>query len=313
MKKLNRSNMDDFKNIEVQIINAFVDHDKGGNPAGVVFNADYLSNEQKLTIAQKVGLSETAFVSKSNIADFKLDFFTPTRQIAHCGHATIATFSYLAQQNLIKVEFSSKETIDGKREILIQEDLAFMEQRIPTYQAIEEFNKRILGSLGLSMDDILPNAPISLVNTGNSFVIVPVKSGEILKSIKPNFNLITEVSEELDLIGYYIFCTETSDPERDASTRMFAPRYGIVEEAGTGMAAGPLACYFNDRLGIKKDRYLIEQGWFMPQASPSLIIVDLEFDTNNHISKVMAGGKGIPVKRIMGCFQEPPASTMLQR
>ena len=52
-----------------------------------------LSNEQKILIAQKVGLSETAFFSKSTVTDFKLDFFTPTRQIAHCGHATIAAFS----------------------------------------------------------------------------------------------------------------------------------------------------------------------------------------------------------------------------
>ena len=103
--------MDNSKKIEVQILNAFVDNNKGGNPAGVVLNADNLTNEQKLKIAKKVGLSETAFVSKSEIADFKLDFFTPTRQIAHCGHATIATFSYLSQSGLIKNTLSSKETM----------------------------------------------------------------------------------------------------------------------------------------------------------------------------------------------------------
>jgi predicted PhzF superfamily epimerase YddE/YHI9 len=85
-----------------------------------------------------VGLSETAFVSKSNIADFKLYFFTLTRQIAHCGHATIATFSYLSQQGRIKEVFSSKENIEGKRENLIQGDLAFMEQEAPRFQNVEK-------------------------------------------------------------------------------------------------------------------------------------------------------------------------------
>jgi len=42
-----------------------------------------------------------AFVSPSRTANFKLEFFTPTRQISHCGHATIATFSYLVQQGLL--------------------------------------------------------------------------------------------------------------------------------------------------------------------------------------------------------------------
>jgi PhzF family phenazine biosynthesis protein len=289
--------MDNSKKVEVQILNAFVDNNKGGNPAGVVLNADHLTNEEKLKIAAKVGLSETAFVSKSEIAGFKLDFFTPTRQIAHCGHATIATFSYLSQSGLIKSTLSSKETIDGIREILLQGDLAFMEQKAPVYRNVDKQSAQILRSLGLTKSDILKEAPISLVNTGNSFVLVPVKSAAILKNIKPDYTLISQISEELNLIGFYVFCTETSSPIRDASTRMFAPRYGIEEEAATGMAAGPLACYLFDILGIKKDRMLIEQGWFMEQQSPSLIIADLSLD-NEKITKIMVGGKGILMRSL---------------
>ena len=107
--------MDTLKTIEVQILNAFVDNNTGGNPAGVVLNADDLSDQNKLDIAKKVGLSETAFVSKSKTEDFKLDFFTPNKQIAHCGHATVATFSYLKQIGALLKDNSSKETIDGKR------------------------------------------------------------------------------------------------------------------------------------------------------------------------------------------------------
>ncbi|WP_113662406.1 PhzF family phenazine biosynthesis protein [Pedobacter nanyangensis] len=289
--------MEKFQKIEVQIINAFVDHDKGGNPAGVVLNADSLTNEQKLKIASKVGLSETAFVSKSGIADFKLDFFTPTRQIAHCGHATIATFSYLAQAGLIHAEVSSKETIDGTREIRIKDDLAFMEQKPPVYSDAENSSARILNSLGLKEDDMLPHAPITVVNTGNSFAIIPVSSDDTLKQIIPNFDLITQISDELDLIGYYVFSEGKSNEKYDATTRMFAPRYGIEEEAGTGMAAGPLASYLFDVMKIKKEQFFIQQGRFMQPPSESLIIVDL-FLNNGNIEKIMAGGKGIPMESI---------------
>lgn len=282
--------MSNSKKIDVHIVNAFVDNEKGGNPAGVVVNADHLSSEEKLKVAAKVGLSETAFVSTSATADFKLEFFTPTRQIAHCGHATVATFSYLAQSGQIKSDYSSKETIYGNRDILLQGDLAFIEQKAPKYTAIDKAG--ILKSLNITEGDLLNDAPIQIVNTGNSFVIIPVASQDILKNIKPDFNLITQITEEFDLIGYYVFCTQVGIAERDANTRMFAPRYGIEEESGTGMAAGPLACYLYDVLGQKKERFMIEQGWFMKEPSKSLIIVDLILD-NGTITKIMTGGKGI--------------------
>ncbi len=284
--------MDKTKTINVQILNAFVDNDKGGNPAGVVLNADNLSNKNKLEVAKKVGLSETAFVSKSKTEDYKLDFFTPNKQIAHCGHATVATFSYLKQINALKNDSSSKETIDGKRNIKLIGDMAFMEQLAPKYVDVNHKEDLILKSLGLKKTDLKPNAPIKLVNTGNSFILVPVKNIKVLKNIIPNFSLINEISEVLDLIGYYVFSTETVAEGRDASSRMFGPRYSILEEAGTGMAAGPLACYLYDILKIKKKRFYIQQGKYMTTPSPSLIVVDLLTD-NEKIKSLMAGGKGL--------------------
>jgi PhzF family phenazine biosynthesis protein len=282
--------MDSSKKIvTVQILNAFAENGKGGNPAGVVLNADELSDKNKLEISKKVGLSETAFVSKSKTEDFKLDFFTPIKQIAHCGHATVATFSYLKQIGALKNDSSSKETIDGKRKIEIIGDLAFMEQLAPKYTNVSHKESVVLKSLGLKKTDLIPNAPIQLVNTGNSFILVPVKNNEILKSIIPNFDLISEVSDEFDLIGYYVFSTDT---ECDATARMFGPRYGILEESGTGMAAGPLACYLFDILKIKKNSFHIQQGKYMKAPSPSSIIVNLRID-NEEIKDLMAGGKGI--------------------
>src|SRR5262249_38313380 len=81
--------------ITVHIVNAFVRDGAGGNPAGVVLDADDLSEADMQKTAAAVGVSETAFVSRSSAAGFRLDFFTPNMRIAHCGHATIAAFSYL--------------------------------------------------------------------------------------------------------------------------------------------------------------------------------------------------------------------------
>ena len=63
--------------IKVYTLNSFAKTEGGGNPAGVVLNADHLSVDDMQKISAKVGFSETAFVKKSNKADFKVEFYTP--------------------------------------------------------------------------------------------------------------------------------------------------------------------------------------------------------------------------------------------
>lgn len=289
--------MSQKRTITVQILNAFVKNNTGGNPAGIVLNADALSHEDKLTIAQKVGLSETAFISQSKTADFKLDFYTPNKQIAHCGHATIATFSYLKQLGFITKSNSSKETIDGDRNIQLRGELAFMEQTAPVYQSVSEKEEQVLASLGLQREDMLHEPSMKIVNTGNSFLVIPVKNSNVLKKMVPDFELIKSISEEFGLIGYYVFTTDTNNEQIDVTTRMFAPFYGINEESATGTAAGTLASYLYDFFDIKKSSITIEQGVFMEVPSPSEIFVDLNIK-DNKIEGLFAGGKGILMKKI---------------
>ena len=75
MKATIMSHIDREPNIEVNLVNSFTYNGKGGNPAGVVLNADRFSSEQKQRIAKEAGFPETAFVSSSEVADYKLEFF----------------------------------------------------------------------------------------------------------------------------------------------------------------------------------------------------------------------------------------------
>jgi PhzF family phenazine biosynthesis protein len=283
--------------IPVYIINGFIDNNKGGNPAGVVFNADKLSNADKLKIAAKVGVSETAFLSRSAVADYKLDFFTPVKQIAHCGHATIAAFSYLVQTGQLNKTISSKETIDGIRKIILKGDTAYMEQLAPKYIFVEEDMPQILLSLHLQPSDLIEEAPPLIVNTGNSFLLIGLKHTDKLRALMTEPDIIARISEKYGLIGFYPFSRQSVIPDRDATARMFGPYYGIAEEAATGMAAGPLACYLYDKLGMKKQSYLIEQGMFMPAPSPSLLTVDLSVE-DNAVKSLAAGGRGKVMRQI---------------
>jgi PhzF family phenazine biosynthesis protein len=276
-------------NIEVKIINAFSVDGKGGNPAGVILSADHLSVEHKQIVAGKLGFSETAFVSKSDVAEFKLDFFTPTKQIPHCGHATIGTFTYLKKTGFISGQHSSKETIDGIRKIVFKNGHAFMEQKAPFYETLNDDKiQAVLASLKLPAAEVFPGLTPTIVNTGNRFLIVPVKREKILGNLTPVLEQIASISEKFGLIGYYLY-TPVVGTAIQVTTRMFAPFYGIEEEAATGMAAGPLACYLYDIVGQRQARYLIEQGRFMVQPSRSLLEVHL-VTTSHKIQKLYVGG-----------------------
>lgn len=286
--------------VEVHIVHAFTDGDAGGNPAAVVLDADALDASQRLALASRIGLSETAFVSRSDSETIRLEFFTPTRQIAHCGHATVATFGLLRQLGRIGDGNHSKETIDGRREVIADGDWIWMEQRMPRYEdlpATSMLAARVAASLGLKQAP-----PISFVDTGNRFAVIELLDTRALAAIKPDLPAIDAISQARDLIGYYLYTRRGVPAGRDATTRMFAPRYGIAEEAATGMAAGPLACllYRDHRAGLEQ---VFEQGRYMATPSPSELRVRLECDDAG-IVRLFAGGRA---RRVRSDFVEVAA------
>jgi PhzF family phenazine biosynthesis protein len=78
-------------------VNAFVAEGVRGNPAAVVLVSPDLWNGAcndlwMQRIARQFGLSETAFVTRAAAPGaFKLRWFTPTKEVSLCGHATLAT------------------------------------------------------------------------------------------------------------------------------------------------------------------------------------------------------------------------------
>ena len=71
----------------------------GGNPAGVVLDAECLTDSQMLAIAQAIGYSETAFVVPTGNAEARVRFFSPVAEVAFCGHATVATAVAYAERH----------------------------------------------------------------------------------------------------------------------------------------------------------------------------------------------------------------------
>ena len=275
------------RSVDVRIVNAFVKDGEGGNPAGVVLDADAMTAAQKQAVARLVGLPETAFVSRSSVASVKLEFFTPTRQIAHCGHATIAAFSLLRQLGHLDGNVASKETIDGLRNITLDGDQAFMAQTAPVVEALPPgiTPGDVARSLGLAAAEL---NDACVVSTGNRFLLVDAATPQRLAGLAPDMAAITRISDALDLIGVYAYVVTPYGLAR-ATTRMFAPRYGIAEESGTGMAAGPLGCLLWQQGQVRDTAFELEQGRFMNPPSVSRLRVRLDI-ADQRITGLAVGG-----------------------
>lgn len=272
-------------------VSAFADNINGGNPAGVVLDADKLTDEQMLQIAKEVGYSETAFVMKSDRADFRVRFFTSVDEVDLCGHATIATFNLLRDLGIVNIGNYTQETKAGILKLKIYDDSVYMEQNTPKYY--ERIDKKEIERCFISQSiDYISDIPIQIVSTGLKDILLPVKELDVLLEIQPNIKLIDEISRKYDVTGIHVFCLETLHGV-DAHVRNFAPRYGINEESATGTANGALACYLMKYVKSNfNGNFVIEQGYSMKK--PSKIKVKLKCD-NDEIIEVYVGGNALTI------------------
>jgi len=276
--------------VTVHLIQAFTENGSGGNGAGVVLDAQNLDQDQRQAVARTIGLSETAFVSPSPRAAFRLEFFTPARQVAHCGHATVATFWLLARLGRVDCDRSSKETVDDVRAIRFHADMVFMEQKQPAYRVPNTPAADLWESLGLDPGACHPDSGMAVVSTGNSWLVVPVRDESTLASAAPDASRIRRISEAMGIVGYYACAPAPSGNEYDLACRMFAPLYGIDEESATGSAAGPAGCFHHDRLGSPQATLVLRQGHLMTPPSPSRIEVRLNLD-DGEVRNLLVGGR----------------------
>ena len=78
-------------------VDAFSSQAFFGNPTAIILDKkDEYSTEIRESIAREMNLSVTAFVSDSKKADFKIEYFTPKKEVTLSGHATIAALWLLA-------------------------------------------------------------------------------------------------------------------------------------------------------------------------------------------------------------------------
>ncbi|WP_136605691.1 PhzF family phenazine biosynthesis protein [Paenibacillus dokdonensis] len=286
-------------NVEVYTLNAFAKGERGGNPAGVVLE-DGLSLDaaEMQLIAKELDFSETAFIEKSLLADYKIRYFTPASEVDLCGHATIAAFGLLHTLGLAKK--GTSYTIETKAGILdidiSPEGLVYLSQALPQFLERISFEE-IAPSLGMDAEDLETGLPIQIVSTGLRDILIPIRSRKLLNEVQPNFDAITAISEKYDVVGYHLFTMDTPD-DAAAECRNFAPLYDIPEESATGTSNGALLSYLyqhGQRSSREVEHVMFRQGYSMD--CPSEIKVGLRLSESGEIKQVRVGGAVVGIER----------------
>lgn len=276
-------------------VDAFTSRPFGGNPAGVLPEAEGLDEAIMQKIAREMALSETAFIfPPERGGDFQVRFFTPQAEVKLCGHATVAAFHLLAELGIIPRPCRVvQETAAGLLPVEVSAGgTVMMDQVLPQYRPFRQLAElsSILGSPAVSGEP-------AIVSTGLYDLIVPIKDRAALWDMRPDFPRLAKLCTQLGVTSVHAFTRDTLDPSHTAHCRDFAPAVGIPEEAATGTASGATAAYLvqHGLLPASSQLHLtFEQGHIL--GRPSLIQAVIDMDMRDQaIHRVRVGGKAVTV------------------
>ncbi|MEF8779127.1 MAG: PhzF family phenazine biosynthesis protein [Haloferacaceae archaeon] len=257
----------------VHLVDAFTDEPLSGNVAGVVPDAEGLSDDQLRAIAAELGASETAFLFPSEAADRRIRYVTPTREVDLCGHATIASHGLLLATGELDPGTHSLETNVGVLEIEARNDgTVWMEQDEPSVRRVDAEYGRLADALGIdraALADVGDELPVAVASTGLAFLIVPVAFLESLGDASPDPAAIEELSAAFDVTGTYAFTFDTLASDSTLHARMFAPAAGVPEDPVTGTASGACGAYLRHVGAFDGDvpaEMRFEQGHFLDRG-----------------------------------------------
>jgi len=273
-------------------VDAFTDEPLSGNPAGVVPEADGLAVDQMQAIATEMAVSETAFLSSSDAADYRIRYFTPAQEVDLCGHATIASVSHLHEEGLESGTITL-ETNVGVLEVDVHDDgTVWMSQDVPTIREVDVGYGQVAEALGVeqaALEGARADLPLAVSSTGLSFLIVPITYLSDLGTAAPDMAAIERLTTDVDATGIYVFTFDTLEAESTLHGRMFAPGAGVPEDPVTGTASGAAGAYL-DRFGAFDDEFpdelRLEQGHYVDRPGIVRVCVD---------GVVRVGGRGVTV------------------
>ncbi|MEQ9375842.1 MAG: PhzF family phenazine biosynthesis protein [Imperialibacter sp.] len=290
-----------MRRIPYFLVDVFTQSPFGGNQLAVIPKGDLVREEEMTQIAREFNLSETTFIYSpgNEYHNARVRIFTPGQELPFAGHPTLGTAFVIARyidykpEDKILTVFLEEKVGTIRVDIDIQNgapEMLVMTQPLPTFGNHLTDIALLAELLSLKESDFLPNYSPQTVSCGVPYLITPLKSLDAVRKIKFRSDVWEKVVEKYNPGWIYPFAMGGDDIESHVHGRMFAPEAGIVEDAATGSANGPLGCYLVQhklRNTGKKTKIISEQGYEM--GRPSKLYLEIE-RSETAITQVKVGG-----------------------
>jgi predicted PhzF superfamily epimerase YddE/YHI9 len=256
--------------LQIVQVDAFANRPFGGNPAGVCILAEPRDERWMQDVAREMNIAETAFLHPEN-EGYRLRWFTPTVEVALCGHATLASAhvlwedAHLPAGRQARFHTQSGLLTADRRDDWIELDFpATPPVAAPAPPGLAAALRVAARWVGRSKFDYL----------------VEVDSEDAVRGLKPDLFAL----ERIEARGIIVTSRATT-AGYDFVSRFFAPRSGVPEDPATGSAHCALAPFWGERLGRTA------MTAYQASARGGVIRVRLEGD------RVVLGGQAVTVLR----------------
>lgn len=313
-----------MKELTIKCVDTFTTRSFGGNPAGVISDADGLSIEtmQKVASEMILNIIEISFVTTATGkgAACQVHYFTPKKQVGCSGHVTIATCYSLVEDGKIPLEDGLTkvyfETLIGDIPLEIHfhkeqsHDAASNSdgsgvtlgvggtigtlEKIMMHQNSHDFRPssvpvdEIAAVLGIDQSEVIKTGlPVVIATNELDWLIVPVKHRDTILNMSPDLIKLGMLNREHGIQTNHIFTLDTFDPGCISYARHFGPVMGLWEDPATAMAAGGLGTYLLKNGVTTTGSMIMEQG----RDADSLANIRVDVDhKDGEINSVHVGG-----------------------
>lgn len=242
-----------MRSLRFKKIDAFVKEGSLGNPAACVYLEKAITRDEMQQIAYELKgfVSEVVYclpITKNNRTVYSLLYYSSECEVDFCGHGTIACMYDLVSntQELINQKEIGIRTKKGDLTVvnhLSEMDAVFITAPLPQYKEIDVRVEKISENLNIPDNYINIQYPIELINAGLNTLIVPISTLENIISVWPDIDTLKNFCNANDIDIITVFTMDGSNEVNRIHTRVFAPKYGYLEDPATGSGNSALGYY----------------------------------------------------------------------
>ena len=255
-----------------RVVDVFTTEPLAGNPLAVFLDGSGLDGELMQRIAREMNLAETTFVLPPADPECAaaVRIFTPRKEMAFAGHPTIGTSFVLLDERRVAPghgSFALEEKVGPVPIWVDAGESPMIWLRTPPIRERRAYDRSTCAeALGLREDELIDLAP-RLLDAGNPTLLIGLRdAGTVDRAWLDSRGMSRLRGSDPEPFCVFVFART----REGAYSRMFAPDYGIAEDAASGSSTGPLAAFMMD-CGLlataSGTRFVSEQGTKMGRRS----------------------------------------------